>query len=581
MKTDIFNINICDGQKAELIEKKENNNITEYTFKLTWTEENAKNNDEFVFNWSVPMTGIMYGWHAKRRTNHYIDPNWCGPVSHMISNGAPLHSYYDGHGVNKYTVALSEAKMLTCIRNGVIEESGNLQLEIHLATQQYTNKFETELTLRIDERQIPKYQAIQDVSKWWEDIGITPTDVPAAAKEPCYSFWYSYHQDINEKNVEEECKRAKELGFNVCIIDDGWQTDDNSRGYAYCGDWEPAPKKFPDMAAHVKRVHDIGMKYILWYSVPFVGFYSKSYEIFKDKFLRKNHREKEYVLDPRYKEVRDYLIEKYKKALTEWDLDGFKLDFIDCWDDRDENAPYNEKMDIPSLQDAVDVFMTSVISALKEIKPDILIEFRQSYVGPHMRRFGNMFRVGDCPYDYIENRMCSIDMRHFMGNSAVHSDMLMWHKDEPAENAALQIIGIIFAVMQYSARLDNISERTKKMSKFWLDFMKKKKDVLLEGELRSYDPHMSYTWAESVKGDESVVAVYAEDKCIKPELRKTSYILNGTSSGRVLCEITGSYGIEILNCCGEKVGEHGVRNAENEIAAINIPVGGMAVVSKG
>ncbi len=578
MNIEIFNIELQNGQSAELINKKIENGISEYTFKLNWTAENAKNNDEFVFDWSTPIVGIMYAWHPKCRTGHYLIPDWYGPVSHMISSGAPIHSYYDGQGMNKCTVALSEAKMLVKIKNGVVEENGNLQFKFYLETQQFTNKYETIITIRIDERDIPRYEALKSVAEWWENNGITPTYVPAAAKEPCYSFWYSFHQNINEKNVEEECKRAKELGFDVCIVDDGWQTDDNNRGYAFCGDWEPCPAKFPDMAAHVKRVHDIGMKYILWYSVPFVGYYSKSYEIFKDMFLRENHREKEYVLDPRYKEVREYLLNKYITALKEWDLDGFKLDFIDSWDDRDENEPYNERMDIESLQDAVDVFMTSVISALREIKPDILIEFRQSYIGPHMRRFGNMFRVGDCPYDYIENRMCSLDMRMLMGNSAVHSDMLMWHKDECAEKNALQIIGVIFAVMQYSARLDNINDRTKKMSKFWLNFMKEKRDLLLEGDLRTYDPQLNYSWAESVKGNESIAVVYAEDKIIKPETKETAYIVNGTTSGRIVCELTGSYDIEIYDCCGEKVGQQAVRNAEGEIVSVNIPVGGLAVL---
>ncbi len=580
MILDIFNISINEGQNAELINKKIENGISEYTLKLTWNEENAKNDHEFAIAWSTPIVGIMYAWQPKGRTAHYLDPDWCGPVSHMISNGSPVHAHYDGQGINKYTIALSEAKMLTQIRNGVVEENGNLQIKFYVGTQQFTNKYETEITVRIDERPIPVYKAIADVSKWWEEIGIKPTYVPSAAKEPCYSFWYSYHQNINEKDVEEECKRAKALGFDVCIVDDGWQTDDVGRGYAYCGDWEPCPSKFPDMAAHVKRVHDIGMKYLLWYSVPFVGYYSKSYEIFKDKFLRKNHRIKEYVLDPRYKEVRDYLIEKYKKALIEWDLDGFKLDFIDSWDDREENAPYNENMDIQSLQDAVDIFMTSVINTLREIKPDILIEFRQNYIGPNMRKFGNMFRVGDCPCDYIENRMCILDLRALMGNSAVHSDMLMWHKDESAEYDALQIIGIIFGVMQYSARLDSLNERTEKMSKFWLNFMKEKRNVLLEGELRTYDMHLNYTWAESLNGDESVAAVYAEDKCIKPELRKTSYIINGTTNNRIISEISGSYNIEILNCCGEKVSEQVIINAEKELTLLPIPVGGVAVLKK-
>ena len=108
----------------------------------------------------------------------------------------------------------------------------------------------------------------------------------------------------------------------------------------------------------------------------------------------------------------------------------------------------------------------------KKIKPDILLEFRQGYIGPNMRRFGNMFRVTDCPDDYLNNRVGVLDLRQIMGNSAVHSDMLMWHKDESPELIAVQIISILFGVMQYSARLDEIGEDAVKVSKFWFDFTK-------------------------------------------------------------------------------------------------------------
>ena len=52
MNIDIFNITVKNGQNAELISKTENNGITEYTFRLTWTEKNAENNDKFVFLYS-------------------------------------------------------------------------------------------------------------------------------------------------------------------------------------------------------------------------------------------------------------------------------------------------------------------------------------------------------------------------------------------------------------------------------------------------------------------------------------------------------------------------------------------------
>lgn len=574
LKAEMFDVLFSDGMQLELIETSKDTGIDVYTFHLSWTPSNAEEDDAFTFHWCVPMTGIMYTFYPKCGIKHSIDPDWSGAVSHMISSGAPLNCYFDGQSKNKYTVAISEAQMLTQVKNGIVEENGCLKLQYSIGVKQFTNRYETTFSIRIDTREIPVYQAVADAAAWWEKHGITPACVPAAAKEPCYSFWYSFHQNINEREVEEECKRARELGFSVCIVDDGWQTSDANRGYAYCGDWEPCKEKFPDMAAHVKRVHDIGMKYILWYSVPFVGTYTKAYHRFQDMFLRATGRENEYILDPRYKEVRDYLIGKYKAALLDWNLDGFKLDFIDTWRDDKKNAPVDEKMDIPSLQDAVNVFMTSVTSELTKIKPDILIEFRQNYIGPHMRRFGNMFRVADCPGDYIKNRVGVLDLRMLMGKSAVHSDMLMWHESERAEKNALQMISILFGVMQYSAKLDRLTEETRRMSRFWLDFMKEKKEILLDGELRSYDPHLNYTWAESVTEEENIAAVYAENRCITPEKKRKMYLANGTTENRVILELSGTFDITIKNCCGEALTKE--TRTLSGISVLPIPEGGLA-----
>ena len=96
------------------------------------------------------------------------------------------------------------------------------------------------------------------------------------------------------------------------------------------------------------------MKYILWYAVPLMGHESEHYDHFKDMILRDEPGLLAGVLDPRYKEVREFLAGIYVKALQAWNLDGFKLDFVDTWCDVPGNAPYNEKMDIPALQDAVE-----------------------------------------------------------------------------------------------------------------------------------------------------------------------------------------------------------------------------------
>lgn len=112
-------------------------------------------------------------------------------------------------------------------------------------------------------------------------------------------------------------------------MDDGWQTDDNNRGYAYCGDWEPALEKFPSMKEHVERIHQLDMKFMIWFSVPFIGIHAKRWEEFSDKLIYFDKSRQAGVLDIRFPEIRQYLLQFYVRAVKEWKVDGLKLDFID------------------------------------------------------------------------------------------------------------------------------------------------------------------------------------------------------------------------------------------------------------
>ncbi|MBR6790109.1 MAG: alpha-galactosidase [Oscillospiraceae bacterium] len=562
----------CDVTSAE------KNGTQLYTFSFGW-EDGIADDAAIAVTWEKPMLDYMYCWTPTRGTAHQIRPDWAGEEASMVSRSAPVSCIFDGRSRSKYTWALDECKKLVLCKNGVIEENGNMLIRFTLPLKQYTGAVSAKVTLRIDERDLSFAEALGDVALWWEkDCGMIPAFVPSTAKDPVYSFWYSFHQNVIASEVEEECRRAKKLGFDICIIDDGWQTDDNNRGYAFCGDWEVCAKKIPDMAAHVKAVHDIGMKYVIWYSVPFVGYNSRHYKDFEGKYLYKEDRHGCAVLDPRYKEVREYLTGIYLKALRDWDLDGFKLDFIDQWHFSPNCAPYNEGMDIPDLFDAVDRFMTDTITALKAVKPDILLEFRQGYVGPNMRKYGNMFRVGDCPNDYISNRVGIFDLRMLMGDSAVHSDMLMWHPNEKPETAALQIISILFGVLQYSAKLDNMAPRTYEMSSFWLDFVKDHRQLLLESPLEVYEPHLLYTWAKAASDSESIAVAYAADKCLVPDVRRIIYLVNGAMSDRILCELEGRYALHILDCCGDEIAHE--EKILTGITALPVPAGGLAVLEK-
>jgi len=546
-----------------------------YSYTLSWNNKDMTEDSKIAFSWEVPLKDIFYRWYPGMEDSRGIIADWDEDAltESSIATNAPIICFYNQKGENKCTVAISEFKKLTYMNFGVNEKAATLHCYVALPLLQFANAgtFETTFQIRIDEDPKPLETAIGEVSQWWESF-LTVAKAPEYATDTVYSFWYSYHQDITPEVVEKECRAVQALGIKTVIVDDGWQTTDNNGGYAFCGDWKPL--KFPNMKEHVARVHAMGLKYILWYSVPFLGLKAESYPIFKDKTLFETRGAA--VLDPRYKEVREYLIGTYETALREWDLDGFKLDFIDEFVN-ENNIPANDSMDIKDLSDAVFTLMTDIRTRLKQIKESVVVEFRQTYIGPAMRSYGDFFRVGDCPNDLMKNRWNSVDLRLLCRNTPIHSDMLMWHREETVENCALQIINALFSVPQISVKLEEQTQEQKKMLCFWLDFVKENKPLLLHSPLKVHDMQSLYTLVEGVGAEEKLSAVFVPDKCVTVDKPKV-ILVNGTQNDTILAEFDGQYTCEILDCMGEKSGSFEAKSAG--IFRIPVPSAGIMVAKK-
>ena len=328
----------------------------------------------------------------------------------MTARSAPVLSVFSEDSLNRCTIALSETREEIRIFAGVHEEDGFFRIRIQflLTGKRFTEPYT--ISLLVDTRPVSFSQALAVVSQWWEEeCGLTPAKVPEAARKPMYSTWYSFHQQFTSDALEKECSLAAKAGLETVIVDDGWQADDVNRGYAYCGDWEVCPSKIPDMRKHVDRIHELGMKYMLWLSVPFVRIRSGNWERFEDKMLYYSETMSAGVLDPRYPEVRQFLVDTYRNAVENYDLDRLKLDFIDSFVATADTPGYRKGMDFTDVQPALDCLMTRVAETLTQLNPEFLIEFRQNYIGPNMRKYGNMFRVSDCPNSAPSNRIGIVD----------------------------------------------------------------------------------------------------------------------------------------------------------------------------
>lgn len=482
---------------------------------------------------SFPQLDAEYAWNPNFGCGeNLVFLPWWGNVFN-VARTQPLRSWFNAQETNRLTLASSELRREVETGGGLREEDfcSYPFFAFFRGAREPLTEYETEL--RLDTRAVPFHQAVREAAAWQASkAGGASAEPPAAAREPLYSTWYNFHKDVTAAAVEAECAEAAKLGMKVVILDDGWQCDDIERSYRSCGDWRISKRRFPDMPAHVARVQALGMKYMMWFAMPYVGEETAAYGRLKGRFLRHDPHMKAWVIDPRFPECRAYLRDVYLRCLKDWNIDGFKLDFVDAFGLEGEADPAVAQAyagrDCRSVPDGVEKLLAEVTSALEAVKPGLLFEFRQAYVGPVIRKYGNMMRVGDCPGSQLKNRVHIANLRLLCEGSAVHSDMLRWHEAETPENAQRFILSSIFGVVQYSVMLKNASPAMKAMIGKWIRFADEHRETLLKGEFRPHYPQLNYPVIEAESESERIVVIY--DPAVRFDLGaidRPTYVIDG------------------------------------------------------
>lgn len=525
----------------------------------------------FSISFAVPQKDIQHLFQSNGSGRCAISPDWSANYSSNLSFGMPLYEFFNDNNRNRLTISCDELYRDVQANMGLREENCLIVGSMKFFTVPEAPMQSYSLTVRLDARDVFWAQSVREAADWMSvSAECEPCPVPVAAYNPLYSSWYQFHQNVYASDIEEELEIASALGMKTVIIDDGWQTDDNNRGYAFCGDWQVSGNRFPDMKSHVARVRDLGVKYMMWYSVPFVGFKSHNFERFKGKYLRLDYGLGAGVLDPRFPEVRQFLIDTYVQAAEEWNIDGFKLDFIDSFFFSGEDPAVAENYagrDIKTVPAAVDALMKGVRDALFSINPEILLEFRQAYTGPAIAQYGNMFRVGDCPGQHRTNRIGICNLRLCASGVAVHSDMIEWNNDETPENVAKDIISALFGVIQYSVMLRDIPQEHLEIIKHWLDFSQEHRNALLKGDFKPYHPELGYPLVEASDDKEAITAVYQDNLLVGiGDTLKTLYVINASGKDELYLDSAfETFGACIFDMYGNPVGNTGLTKGINRI----------------
>ena len=541
---------------------------------------------QFGVQLRVPGAGVQNVWTAdylKSDGQHLWPQLWWEDRStyeSQLAVNSPIAVGYDSNGASPVALACSEASDRLLFGLYADDRTCEMVGRCEFFTQPGAAIREYAATILLDRRGRSFCDTVRDCSIWVaEQNGFVPADVPGAAYEPLYSTWYAYLQDVSSGELEKEARLATALGMRTMILDAGWHTEKSASLFSATGDWMPDASRFPDFKAHVDAVHKAGLKYMLWLSVPYVGDESKAWERFKGKLLYAHGKKspgRVGVLDPRFSDVREYLISTYERVVGEWGFDGVKLDFIDQFKLVGKDPALEDGYagrDYRSVPEAVNRLMKDVLARLKRINPDVLVEFRQAYMGPAILQYGNMMRAADCPSDPCANRKRICDLRLTSGRTAVHSDMLVWSRDETPENASRAILSAIFGVVQYSMVIQRLPESHRRMVRHWIDFSRMHCDALLKGGFLPHHPEMQYPLIESWNDKERIVAVYSDGIVLPVDVReKTVFVLNASQVPSLVIDVEGEPSeAEAFDTFGAAAGRIELKNGLNRAS---VPVGG-------
>ncbi|MEV1174553.1 glycoside hydrolase family 36 protein [Nonomuraea sp. NPDC049784] len=512
--------------------------------------------------WRVPCVDATAFWAADGGEHRGLPPFWRRPRTAALEKNAPVGCLVGAGDVAICTFAAGEVVKPVRTRTGVVEESGEFGFWVeHEATP------DTGLLLRLDLTRRHFAATLAGVADWWRALHGPVADVPRAARMPAYSTWYAMQQHVSAESVERQTGPAAELGCEAIIVDDGWHSDDRGRGYGYVGEWEPSPTSFPEISGHVAKVRGEGLAYLLWYALPFVGRHTALWDRVQPYTLAYKEHMNAAIVDPRYPYIRDLLAGHLTRAVTEWGMDGIKIDFIDQFAVEDPPPPGPEA-DCSTVNEGVR-------RLLAQLPRDCLVELRQPYVSPGLWPFATMVRASDCPLSPAHNRQRTVDLRLIAGPLAVHADMLMWHPDERPSRVATQLINVLFAVPQISVDLTSQTPEQAEVLRFWLGFFREHAEVLQRGSFLPSRPDLGYPQV-TARSKGTVITARHAPMPVEVPATGTLWLANGDASSDVLLQVSGSGTARatIRDCRGRTVSESTLALRPG-LAQLTVPEGGL------
>ena len=450
----------------------------------------------------APLGDAAGYWFPAVGSERGLPADWLGGDTFSAIRSAPVGVLYDADGTSHLAFGVDWTTGEGELQFGVSEEDKNFVVRLPIDGRIAARA--EELDVVVASRAGGYQEALRAVA---DALYTSSPARPAssAAREPVYSTWYGYSQRISDEIVSRDLPVAAELGFGSVFLDDGWQRFGDGRWYAGCGDWVPDEAKFPDLRDFVGRAQAQGLEAVLWLAPLLVGEQSEAFARLAPFASRYSDGLRAWVLDPRHREVREFVVETCARLMRDYGLDGLKIDFLN---NASVYAGTPSSGDIDDVGFAMVELLRGVADAVDVARPGALIEFRQPYVSPTVAAFADVVRADDCPADADRNRRSVVDLRLLAGAQVVHADPIMWAPEMGADAVTRQLLAGFFGVPQVSMPLADLTDEHRRTIAERLAQWRSLRELLLDGRITAGVPHRGYPVVQSRRGDVLLVVDY-------------------------------------------------------------------------
>lgn len=143
--------------------------------------------------------------------------------------------------------------------------------------------------------------------------------------------WEATYMQFDEEKILSIARKAKELGIELFVLDDGWFGERNGDSTSL-GDWYANREKLPDgIGGLSKKIEALGMKFGLWFEPEMVSPKSSLYEAHPDWIIGSTDRplctgRHQFVLDFSKDEVVRYIGDRMEEILSTGSVSYIKWD---------------------------------------------------------------------------------------------------------------------------------------------------------------------------------------------------------------------------------------------------------------